>query len=279
MADEEAVTEDSLFEGAIEDLGPVEKAPVEKAPVERAPEDTAKPVVEAKAERPEVDDDAPQVPSWRVREINEEKRAAIAERDALKAERDKLATEQAAFRRHIQSQQEKTASKDDEPKAPDPLIDPEGYQKFIEQRFDARLLNERRESSLQLARRTYKEEFDEAYNLALERVDDVLRARMQKSADPGETLMQWHRENKLHAEVGTDPAAYRKKLREDLLKDDEFRKEAMAAWRDGASTTDATGRPLVRLAPSLNGVSRSNALLRSSQQDLSDDALFDDITG
>jgi len=56
----------------------------------------------------------------------------------------------------------------------------------------------------------------------------------------------------------------------------EFRKAAIAAWQSEASPTDASGRPNVRLAPSLNGVSRSNAQLRADMQaDMPDEALFD----
>jgi hypothetical protein len=147
----------------------------------------------------------------------------------------------------------------------------------MERRFEERLTAERRESSLQLARRTYKNEFDEAYAAAQQYVDPGLRARMHQSSDPGETLMGWYRELRIRAEVGNDPAAYRKKLRDEALKDPEFRKAAMEAWRDDASAV-TNGRPNVQLAPSLNGISRSNAQLRASHQDLTDDALFEQST-
>jgi hypothetical protein len=49
--------------------------------------EAAEVVAEVPAEKPVVDDNASQVPSWRVREINEEKRAALAELETLRAER------------------------------------------------------------------------------------------------------------------------------------------------------------------------------------------------
>jgi hypothetical protein len=270
-------SEDAFFDNAVEGVTPAkaEPAPAAAAPVEKSTTTTeaTAPATDGK-ERPQVDDDAPQVPSWRVREINEEKRAALAERDALKAERDRLAYEQQEFRRHIQQQQERPA----EPEAPDPLLDPKGWTAFQEARWEARLVNERRENSLQLAKRTYKEEFDQAYEVAKRYVDPALRARMQQSPDPGETLMHWFRDLKVRAEVGNDPAAYRARVREEAMKDPEFRKAAMEAWGSEASATDANGRPNVRLAPSLNAVSRSNAALRSAlQSDVPDGALFDNI--
>lgn len=271
-------TEDAFFDNAVEGVSPAKAEPAPApAPAEKpapAPADVAPPT-EGK-ERPQVDDDAPQVPSWRVREINEEKRAAIAERDALKAERDRLAYEQQEFRRHIQQQQERPA----EPEAPDPLLDPKGWTAHQEARWEARLVNERRENSLQLAKRTYKEEFDQAYEVAKRHVDPALRIRMQQSPDPGETLMHWFRDLRVRAEVGTDLNAYRAKVREEAMKDPEFRKAAMETWGSEASTTDANGRPNVRLAPSLNSVSRSNAALRTAMQsDVPDEALFDNIIG
>src|SRR6185437_9466947 len=45
-----------------------------------------KPVVAEAAEKHVVDDNAPQVPSWRVREINEEKRRIAEENERMKAE-------------------------------------------------------------------------------------------------------------------------------------------------------------------------------------------------
>jgi hypothetical protein len=271
----EELNEDSLFDQTVEGTEEVPEAAVEQP--------TPPPEVEAKAEaepetvaeeRPPVDDDAPQVPSWRVREINEEKRAAQAERDALKQERDRLAFEQQEFRRRLAQLETPQQAKAEDP---DPLLDPRGYREFMERRFEERLTNERREMSLQMARRAYKDEFDEAYTTAQKHVDPALRARMQQSSDPGETLIGWYRELKVRAEVGNDPKAYREKVRSEFLKDPEFRKAAMEAWR-GEASTQAKGRPNTQLPPSMNGISRSAAALRSSQEDFSDDALWDKTT-
>ena len=70
---------------------------------------------------------------------------------------------------------------------------------------------------------------------AQQHVDPALRARMQQSSDPGETLIGWFRELKVRAEVGNDPEPTEKKVRAEFLKDPEFRKAAMEAWRNEAS--------------------------------------------
>jgi hypothetical protein len=275
MPDEnEGLTEDSLFDSAVEPPVPQPEPAAKPEPEPPKPEAEAKaPETPADKERLPVDDNAPLVPSWRLREINEEKRTAQAERDALKTENARLAFERQEFQRRM------AALENPPPKAeePDPLMDPKGYREHMERRFEERLVSERREMSLQSARKTYKEEFDQAYATAQEFLrqgaDPALQIRMNNSTDPGETLMQWFREVKVRAEVGSDPAAYKQKVLAESLKDPEFRKSAMEAWRNEAQQNQGKGRPM--LAPSMNGVSRQSAALRASQEDLSDDSLFD----
>ena len=282
MAEREDVTqltEDALFDQAIDPQAPDPTPPPPPSDPEPAPPPQSEPKPDGKPGDTEQldtaspkEDDAHLVPSWRLKEITEERRAAQAERDAIRQERDRLVYEQQEFRRRL-AQLEKPV---EPPPEPDPLLDPRGYREFMEKRFEERLTNERREFSLQSAQKTYKEEFDQAYAAAKQLVDPALRARMQQSADPGETLIGWFRELKMRAEVGNDLNAYRKKIGDDMLKDPEFRKRAMEAWRTEAQTTQSGGRPM--LAPSLNGVSRSSAALRASQQDLSDDDLWSSTT-
>lgn len=269
----EGLEEAELFNQAVTDEPEV--IPEPQAEVEQArdadgkfakADEPAEVVAETEAEKPAVDDNAPQVPSWRVREINEERRSAIAERDALRAEQAQWRTQQ-----QKQPEPEKAAK-------PDPLLDPDGYEKYIEAKLEDKFLNDRRENSLQSAHKTYKTEFEEAYSAAQKQVDPALRARMQQSRDPGETLIEWHREQKAKAEVGTDLNAYKAKLRDEALKDPEFRKAAMEAWRN-ESQPQSNGRPRVELPPSLNGASRSNAALRSANDDVSDAELFDQTVG
>jgi hypothetical protein len=226
----------------------------------------AEATTEATTEKPAVDDNAPLVPSWRLREINEEKRRATEEADRLKAEL-------AALRQAQPRQQEQP--KPDMPAKPDPLLDPEGYAKAVRDEIREEIIAERRETSLHAAHAKYTTEFEEAYSAAQKAVDPALKARMQTSRDPGETLIQWHREQKTRQEIGGDLNAYKQRLREEALKDPEFRKAAMAAWQAEA-TPLTNGRPNVALPPSINGVSRSNAALSSTVgNDLSDDGLWE----
>jgi len=245
---------------------PVAAAAETTEPTEQ-PEPVTAEVKETPAERPTVDDNAPLVPSWRLREINEEKRTLADRLAALEAEK-------ATWQRQPQPQPapapvvEKTAK-------PDPLLDPEGYAKAVRDEIREEIISERRESSLHAAHAKYTTEFEEAYASAQKAVDPALRARMQASRDPGETLIQWHREQKTRQEIGGDLNAYKQRLRDEALKDPEFRKAAMAAWQAEAQPT-TNGRPNVALPPSINGISRSNASLSSTiGNDLSDDGLWE----
>jgi hypothetical protein len=279
------LSDQELFDQANADEAPAEEAVVEAPePVEQEgqPRDehgrfagkaeeselAAEPV-----EAETVDDNAPQVPSWRVREINEEKRAAQAERDSLRAERDRIAQERDDFQRRFQASQ-----KPAEPvkvEKPDPLLDPEGYEKYLETKFEEKLLNNQRESSLANAHRTYKTEFEEAYAAAQKQVDPVLRTLMQNSRDPGETLMKWHREQKTRAEVGDDPNAYFDKRFEAYLADPANQAKVIERIRGGVQPTGAPRQAApVNLPPSLTRATNASSDVSADDDDVSDDALW-----
>lgn len=222
-------------------------------------------------DKPTADDNAALVPSWRVREINDEKRTLADRLAALEAEK-------ATWQRTQQQEAPKVAPKSD---AIDPLLDPDGYKAAVREETRQEILADRREESLQRARDANPKDFDEAYATALKAVDPALKARMQASRDPGKTLLEWHREQKTRQEIGGDLTAYKQRLREEALKDPEFRKAAMEAWRnEGQQQTQQTnGRSRVELPPSLSSASRSNAAARTDATDVSDAELFRETTG
>ena len=266
----EELNEDARFDQAMDDA-PAEPVADPQPEPEPEPQPGPEPQLTADtpAPKPAVDDNAAMVPSWRVREINEEKRRVAEEADRLKAEL-------AALRQAQPHQQEQP--KAEKANRPDPLLDPDGYAAAIRAELREEALNERREESLQRAAEAHPDEFKEAYAAAQQAVDPALRARMQTSRDPGKTLLEWHRENKVRAEVGTDPNAWLEKKLEERLKDPAFLAKAVELARGSAQPQQPNGRPRVDLPPSLNGASRSNAALKSANDDVSDDALWDQTT-
>src|SRR5476651_2694473 len=105
MPENEELDEQSLFDQAVSDEPetPVAEPLPEKPEVEPVRDEAGR---FAKADEPEthvadagkpaVDDNAPQVPSWRVREINDEKRALADRLTALEAERSTWQRQKAA---------------------------------------------------------------------------------------------------------------------------------------------------------------------------------------
>lgn len=218
-----------------------------------------------------VDDNAAMVPSWRVREINEEKRALADRVAAFEAEKLQWQRQQQPAPQPAPVAQEKA-------EAPDPLLDPVGYREFIRNELREERLNERREDSLQNAHAKYKEEFDEAYAAAQKQVDPALKARMQNSRDPGETLMQWHRERKTMAEVGTDPNAFFDKRLEAFLSDPANQAKVLERIRGGAQQQQQPGAPRqaapVVLPPSLTRATNASSATSADDDDVSDDGLW-----
>jgi len=280
----EGITDEQLFNDANSDEAPAEEAVIEVAetPAEQPeqardeagrfagkPAEELAPPAEVQAEvKPTVDDTAAMVPSWRVREINEEKRQIADKLTALETERNQWL----ADRQRLQS-----LEKPPEPAAkPDPLLDPEGYEKYLETKFEEKLLNNHRESSLSQAHRTYKGEFEEAYAAAQKQVDPALKARMQQSRDPGETLMQWHRENKTRAEVGNDPNAYFDKRLDAYLSDPATQAKVLERIRGAAQPQTGAQRQAapVNLPPSLTRATNASLDVSADDNDISNDALW-----
>lgn len=97
---------------------------------------------------------------------------------------------------------------------PDPLTDPDGYLRHVQQQFEQRLLNQKLDTSELLARRHYgAQAVDEAFQAAQQA---GLIGHFIREADPYGALVEWHRKQKVLAEVGDDPDAYRRRLEEEI---------------------------------------------------------------
>lgn len=268
-----------LFDQANAD-DPVEDQPEVEQVEEQTEQVAAKDEPEAQettaTERPAVDDNAPQVPSWRVREINEEKRVLADKNAALETERSQWQREQQELRQKL-AEKEAPTQQSTAVDEPDPLIDPKAYREHIQKQVREEMLNDRRETSLQSAHRTYGKEFEEAYATAQQKIDPSLKSLMQNSRDPGETLIKWHREQKLLQEVGTDPNSWREKEAERLLNDPAFLEKAIAKAASAAQQQQPSGgKPAIRLPPSLSGATRATTHPETlSDDDMSDEALWD----
>lgn len=273
----EGLSDQDLFEGATSDEAAVDETVAEtpEAPVEPTEQSQPRDEQGRFAEAPEAQEEQPRAERIPLAEYLSEREKRQTFENELKAEREQR-----------QSLERRLAEKDRPPEKaeeePDPLLEPKRYREFMEARFEARFLNERREIDLRLTRQTNVEIFDKAYEESqrLKAARDPafleLSQKMNNTNAPGSVLLDWYKQRVTQAEIGGDLNGYKQKYRDELLKDPEFRKAATEAWRE---TPQNNGRPRVDLPPSLNGASRSNALLKSTDGDVSDHELFREIAG
>jgi hypothetical protein len=186
----------------------------------------------------------------------------------LKAERER--------RQYLEQRLQQQSAPAPEARAakPDPLLDPDGYAKFIREEIRNDLLMERREESLQRAREANQKDFDEAYIAAQRAIDPALKARMQNSRDPGRTLLEWHREQKTRAEVGSDPNAYFDKRLEAYLADPANQAKVVERIRGGIQPA-GNGKPgPTSLPPSLTRATNAGSAHIADDDDVSDEGLW-----
>lgn len=215
------------------------------------------------------------VPRWRLREIAEERRQAIAERDALRTE---LARVQAQRVHQPQPQAQPQQEID-------PLLDPQGFAQRIQQGFEQRLAEIQLNNSLGMAHVRHGEKFERAYEALLgegQRGNHQLVRQLTSQANPGEAIVRWHRNAELMREVGDKGLdGYAEKL----LANPEFLKKAAAAiakanGQQQGQQGQGSGNPrnITRIPPSLSRQAGSNASSRGEQlteADGTDAAVFD----
>lgn len=223
----------------------------------------------AGTETPAPEDEA--VPSWRLREINEEKRQVQGELERMRADNARMQAHMAQLQRAQAPPQE--------PPAPDPVIDPAGYTKHVQdsmrREFQAQQAHDRLNMNLEMTHMRHGEKFERAYEALLtqaQRGDRAIVNHFVTQPNPGEALMRWYTQNEVMREVGQDIPAFRQKTREELLKDPEFLAQAVEASRRFA-TGGQPQNTVVRLPPSLSKATGTSEV-SNTHTDGSEAALF-----
>lgn len=256
--------------------------PLEAKPVETPAQPIAEPPVAGQPPQPTADDTAAQVPSWRLREVNEARQAAERRaEEALRvqytnnAELEQLRKEIAQLRA---PKQEPVDFFQDPDQALRQRLDP----------FEARLrdfegrmkLSTSRAQAMVVHGPQLVGEMEQTIAQALQSNHPdmpLLAHNMQASDDPVGVAMHWYRLNRVVTETGGDLTSYRQKILDDAMKDPAYQAKVLEAARTQAGAPGANGsRPnVVNLPPSLNratGSGVSNAA--ASDDDMSDRALF-----
>jgi hypothetical protein len=278
-------TENEILSEAFQDTPAQEPEPVAEPekPENRDPETGQFKATEQKTEPEKVTqteqepDEHGQVPSWRVREINEEKRGALARAEAAERERSELKSRLEAMERQLQQHQKPK----EEPKQEDidPLIDPQGFAKRLETSFESKLREIQLNNNLALASVKHGEKFDAAYNAFLQAAqqgDRVSYQSVMNSPNPGEAMVRWHAQQQTLKEVGSDPAAYKQKLLDDAMKDPAFQARVIEAIKGGSVQQGQRPNNITQLPPSLSRAtgSKSGSSIEDDT-DGSDRAVFD----
>jgi hypothetical protein len=149
------------------------------------------------------------IPSWRLREVSQARRAEAEARQAAE-ERSRVLEAQLA---HLLRQQQQ--------RQPEPLPDlieqgQDAFAQAIEQRLFQQFEQRDIARSLHRADRQYGEEFRQAYeafNSPALANDEHLLQRVRNSYDQGEAILAWHREQKALREIGPDLRLSRSPLR------------------------------------------------------------------
>jgi len=165
---------------------PVE--PVDDEPVAEAPEAPAEPVKEAPAPAPKAE---PQmVPLAALQEAREKARE---------------------LERRLQASQPKV----EPPRAPDIFANPDEFTAFMSEQSRAIALEAKLDISEAMAREAFGDErVDEAFAAFQDRTgqDPSLYQRTLAQKSPWHAVVKWHEAEKVRAEMGDDPVAYRAKV-------------------------------------------------------------------
>ncbi len=256
-------TDQEIYDSSLEQTQNVPETPPEAAmPVQTervrdekgrfapASPEPSEPVAQEEAPQPEADKPTPEpeekakVPSWRLAEESERRRAA---EQALAEIRNEIRQMQ------MQRMAPPAPPPQPEPQPVDIFADPEGFVNRMQGTFEQRLKAVQMENSLRFARYANPDVFDKAYQSFLEEAprDTATYQRVINSGDPGETLVQWFKEQELKRELGgTDLKSFLEKQREEWLKDPTVQAKVIEAFK--ATQNAQPTNKLTNLPPSLS---------------------------
>lgn len=272
-------TEEDIFASATADPPQAETPTPEAAAPE--PQQTGQEPAAAESAAPQ---DQPAQPQHQVplaELLNTRERAQKAERELEDARRAI-----AEIQRHQQAAQQQRQPQG----PPDQFQDPEGYTNWIRQ--DRQALQQTVEQHIQALKLDWDERFarmqhgdlyDEAQKAFLEEAgpngfgglkNPALVAQVMASQSPNSAVVDWYKREKTLKEFGSDPSAYKQKLRQELLADEAFRSEVIEAIKSGVSAQPQGQRPQnVTRLPSLNRQA-SAASQNDADLDGSEEAIF-----
>lgn len=194
----------------------LEEEPVEDVEAEaEAPETPEEPEAEAPAEAPEQPEEPKQETGAKSPPPGEDgQRIPII---ALLEEREKRQQYEAQVSQ-LQKRLQELEEAQEPVQAPDMFEDPEGYQQHQQQAVAQAIWNNTLNNSESMVREVMGDEaVDKATEAFKATNDPTLWAKLQQERHPYKWLVQWHQQQELLAEIGSDPAAYRARIEQEAI--------------------------------------------------------------
>ncbi len=241
------------------------------APREKAPEQQAHPEqqqAKPDGQQPLDPDQSAQVPSWRLRELREEREAAIRRATEAEESAQRLEAEHRQFQARQQQEQQKPP--------PDMLADPDGWQQPQASQQQVALDQMRFGFSEDWARDKYGDAKIEAVKkwVDAEVRDPATRHQIYTARSPYREMVKLYDERQTLSQIGGDLGAYKTKLLDDALNDPAFLQRVADKLRGDQGQPTNGQRPVVQLPPSLSRAPAANVPRDSTAGDMSDAALY-----
>jgi hypothetical protein len=204
-----------------------------------------------------------QVPSWRLRELREEREAAAKRAEAA----EERANRAEAMARQLQARVEP-------PKTPDMYAEPEAWQQHLTQQTQNAILQTKLDLSESWARDKFGDEkVDSAIKWAEQNLGMPERMRLAHTRDPSRELVRMYDERQTLSQIGGNLDAYRAKVMDDALNDPAFMQKVADKLRGTVQTPNGQ-RPAISLPPSLNKATGSQVGHDSAGGSMSDADLY-----
>lgn len=287
----EGIDDKSLFAGATADETPVETQQVEQTQELAEQPRNERGQFAPKADEPAIatteqvqqpvltDDKADaQIPSWRAREIAEERRQAVARYEESERGRAEDRRQLADLQRQLAAMQPKKEPTDF---FTDPVAALREQLSPVEQQFQElrgqMVLRASRAEAIAANGLAPVKEMEQAIEAVFasrgsrDPEMQALSARMRASDDPIGVAMDWHKREKLLKETGGDVSAFRAKTLDEALKDPAFLAKALEAAKAQAQGGGQRPNNIMQLPPSLSRIPSGGD---PDDTDMSDGALF-----
>lgn len=230
--------------------------------------------------------DKPRVPLGELQSERAKRQAAEAERDT-----DRKALADLNAKLDLALKQIETLKPKIEPRAgaeaddgPDIFTDPKAFVGKLTEGFQKQLDDVKAGTSMQLAHYKHGEAFERAYaDLSKLSPDDGANRQLvqgiYRSANPGEAIVAWHRQQEASRRIGSDgldkyEERVRAETRDKLAQDPEFRQQLIESMRAEGSGK-GNPRPPIRLPKSLNGAAGGSQQIRDPDEfDNSETSVF-----